>query len=54
MPLHDIIGNRNEKLLNHINRILAPREVARFAVGYFSPSGLTPISNKLANMRKEL
>ena len=35
MPTHNIIDNRNEKLLDHINRILASTEAARFAVGYF-------------------
>jgi hypothetical protein len=33
MPLHDIIDNRSEKLVDHINLILASSEVARFAVG---------------------
>jgi hypothetical protein len=32
MPIHDIIDNRNEKLVDHINRILASTEAARFAV----------------------
>jgi len=35
MPLHYIIDNRSEKLVDHINRILASTEAARFAVGYF-------------------
>jgi hypothetical protein len=35
MPTHDIIDNRNERLVDHIDRILASTESARFAVGYF-------------------
>jgi hypothetical protein len=35
MPTHDIIDDRSEKLVDHINRILASTEAARFAVGYF-------------------
>jgi hypothetical protein len=43
MPTHDIIGNRSEKLVDHINRILGSTEAAWFAVGYFFLSGLTPM-----------
>ena len=32
MPTHDIIANRNEKLVEHIKRILSPTQRARFAV----------------------
>jgi hypothetical protein len=32
MPIHDIIDNCNEKLVDHMNRILASIEAARFAV----------------------
>jgi hypothetical protein len=32
MPIHDIIDNRNEKLVDHMNRILASTEATRFAV----------------------
>ena len=35
MPTHSIIDNRNEKLVDHINRILPSTERAKFAVGYF-------------------
>ncbi len=52
MPIHDIIDNRSEKLVDHINRILASTEAARFAVGYFFLSGLTPISTKLAKVKE--
>ncbi len=41
MPTHDIIDNRKEKLVDHINHILSSTEAARFAVGYFFLSGLT-------------
>ncbi len=32
MPAHDIIDNRQEKLVDHINRILDSSDAARFAV----------------------
>jgi len=51
MPLHDIIDNRNEKLVDHINRILSSTEAARFAVGYFFLSGLTCIAGRLERVR---
>ena len=35
MPAHDIIDNRQEKLVDQINRILDSSDAARFAVGYF-------------------
>jgi superfamily II DNA/RNA helicase len=44
---HDIIDNRNEKLVDHINRILPSTERAKFAVGYFFLSGFEPIQNNL-------
>ena len=43
MPAHDIIDNRSEKLVDHINRILDSSDAARFAVGYFFLSGLTDL-----------
>ena len=52
MPTHDIIDNRKEKLVEHINRILSSTEAARFAVGYFFLSGLTSISEKLAGVQE--
>ncbi len=52
MPTHDIIDNRNEKLVDHINRILGSTESARFAVGYFFLSGLTSIAEKLAGVKE--
>jgi hypothetical protein len=47
MPAHDIIDNRKEILVDHINRILGSTEAARFAVGYFFLSSLTSITDKL-------
>jgi len=35
MSAHDIIDNRKEILVDHINRILGYTECGRFAVGYF-------------------
>jgi hypothetical protein len=32
MPAHDIIDNRKQKLVDHINRILSSTEAARFCV----------------------
>ena len=52
MPTHDIIDNRNERLADHINRILDSTEAARFAVGYFFLSGLTSIGEKLAGVKE--
>lgn len=52
MPTHDIIDNRNEKLVDHINRILASTEAARFAVGYFFLSGLESIAERLNNVKE--
>ena len=52
MPTHDIIDNRNEKLVDHINRILGSTESARFAVGYFFVSGLESIASQLAGMQE--
>ena len=47
MPTHDIIDNRHEKLVDHINRMLDSTEYARFAVGYFFLSGLESIAERL-------
>jgi len=52
MPAHNIIDNRREKLVDHINRILETSEAARFAVGYFFLSGLTAISEKLSHIKE--
>src|SRR6185437_8891378 len=52
MPSHDVIDNREEKLVDHINRILASSESARFAVGYFFLSGLESIAKSLAPVKE--
>ncbi|MEI6633449.1 MAG: hypothetical protein WCP22_06480 [Chlamydiota bacterium] len=41
MPAHDIIDNRTEKLVDHLNQMLGSSERARFAVGYLFLYGLT-------------
>jgi len=51
MP-HDIIDNRDEKLVEHIKSILGSTDSARFAVGYFFLSGLEAIEDKLAGVAK--
>ncbi len=52
MPAHDIIDNRKEILIDHINRILSSTDSARFAVGYFFLSGLTSIADKLKSIKE--
>ncbi len=52
MPTHDIIDNRNEKLVDHINRMLDSTEMARFAVGYFFLSGLESIAERLGSVKE--
>ena len=52
MPTHDIIDNRREILVDHINRILSSTEAARFAVGYFFLSGFTSIAEKLKGVKE--
>ena len=52
MPTHDIIDNRKEILVDHINRILSSTDSARFAVGYFFLSGLTSIADKLKGVKE--
>ena len=47
---HDIIDNRNEKLVEHINLILGSTDRARFAVGYFFLTGFTSIARDLQNL----
>ena len=44
MP-HDIIDNRDEKLVEHIKSILGSTDSARFAGGYFFLSGLVAIGS---------
>ena len=51
MP-HQIIDNRNEKLVDHINLILDSTERARFAVGYFFLSGFQSIAKELQHVKE--
>ena len=51
MP-HDIIDNRNEKLVEHINLLLDSTERARFAVGYFFLSGFQSIVEELQRVNE--
>ena len=50
--MHDIIDNRNEKLLDHIQVMLDSSERVRFAVGYLFLSGLAPIAEKLEKLNE--
>jgi superfamily II DNA or RNA helicase len=52
MSRHDIIDNRHEKLVEHINRILGTTASARFAVGYFFLSGLEAIAKPLSSVKE--
>ena len=52
MPSHDIIDNRNQKLVDKINCILESSEAAHFAVGYFFISGFTAIRDRLNNIKQ--
>jgi len=52
MPPHDIIDNQNEKLADHINRILSSADAARFAVGYFFLSGLECVADRLRGIKE--
>ena len=52
MPAHDIIDNRNEKFIDHLNQMLGSSERARFAVGYLFLSGLTSVAKRLLNLRE--
>ena len=47
MPLHDIIDNRHEKLVDQIQAILPNVNMAKFAVGYFFLSGLEAIGSQI-------
>ena len=52
MIKHDIIDNRNEKLVDHLREMLASTESARFAVGYLFLSGLTSLAEKFAGLKE--
>jgi len=51
MP-HDIIDNREEKLIDHVKKLLHTSTKAHFAVGYLFVSGLQPIYKDLAKLRE--
>ena len=48
----DVIDNRNEKLIDHVERILSSTERAKFAVGYLFLSGLKPLREYLAKLKE--
>ena len=52
MVQHDIIDNRNETLVGHIQTILPKADVCRFAVGYLFLSGLQAIGNQLSGVKE--
>ena len=52
MPTHDIIDNRTEKLVDHLNQMLGTSERARFAVGYLFLSGLTSVAKRLLTLKE--
>ncbi|MBN2562804.1 MAG: helicase [Phycisphaerae bacterium] len=52
MRTHDIIDNRSERLVDHLNQILGTSERARFAVGYLFLSGLTSVAKRLLNLKE--
>lgn len=52
MAIHDVIDNRDEKLVDHINQILGSTDLGRFAVGYFFLSGLESIAKSLAPLKE--
>ena len=52
MPNHDIIDNRSECLVDHINQILPTAEQAKIAVGYFFMSGFESVANQLDGLNK--
>lgn len=52
MPAHDIVDNRKEILVDHINTILGSTEAVRFAVGYFLVSGFTSIAETLKDVKE--
>jgi len=52
MPTHDIIDNKTERLVDHLNQVLGSSESARFAVGCLFLSGLTSIGQRLLNLKE--
>jgi len=52
MPTHDIVDNRERKLVDVVNQILTSTHTARFAVGYFFVSGLEAIGDRLDEVQE--
>jgi superfamily II DNA or RNA helicase/HKD family nuclease len=52
MSGHDIIDNRDDKLVDHINSILKSTEKAKFAVGYFFLSGFEAVQKYLKDLKE--
>jgi superfamily II DNA/RNA helicase/HKD family nuclease len=52
MTTHDIIDNRSEQLIDHINKILSSAEAAKIAVGYFFLSGFEAVADQLDGLQK--
>lgn len=52
MPSHDIIDNREEKLIKHVKSLLKDSVRAKFAVGYLFISGLEPIIEEIRNLKE--
>lgn len=52
MPTHDIVDNRSERLVDHINQILPTAEQAKIAVGYFFLSGFETVAANLDSIKK--
>jgi hypothetical protein len=50
--LHDIIDNRDEKLIDHTRRILPDSSSAKLAVGYFFLSDLEAVAEQLSNVQE--
>ncbi|MDY0019901.1 MAG: helicase, partial [Anaerolineae bacterium] len=49
---HDIIDNRDIKLVDRIREILPQSRAAKFAVGYFFLSGLEAVADQLADVEE--
>ncbi|MDY0020642.1 MAG: helicase-related protein, partial [Anaerolineae bacterium] len=49
---HDIIDNRDIKLVDRIREILPQSKAAKFAVGYFFLSGLEAVADQLADVEE--
>ena len=52
MPTHDIIDNRHERLVDHIQSILPAADRAKFAVGFFFLSGLEALGKRLETIKE--